>query len=268
MPREDPAEIEWVPWSELGPEWIQLWGGAPEPEHVEITGQTGSGKTYCLAAMLQGRAEAFDHREILVATKPTDSTLARLGWPVVDRFQDVRAYRQVIFWPQTDLQGEERERYQEEKLYDLLSRLWVPSSNCVVAFDEMGYLERLSKRMKRLIAMWWREARSQGITIAAMKQRPVWVLRDQHSETRWKVVFPPADRGDMRRFAELLGRPKDWEPVLDALNEREFVLHHSARRADIAVQSYVSWIDYELRPKKSQANQERESGLPQYRRRK
>ncbi len=267
MPPENPAEIEWVPWSELGPEWIELWGGAPQPEHIEITGQTGSGKTYFLNTILQQRAEAFDDREILLVSKKADDVFDRLGWPVTDRFEDVRSYRQVIFWPQTSAIGEARDAYMEERFYDLLQRLWVPNSDCVVAYDEIGYVETLSKRMKRLIAMYWREARSMGITIAAMKQRPVWVLRDQHSETRWKAVFPPADRGDMTRFAELLGKPKEWEPILDELDDREFVLHHSARRADVEVQSYVSWIDFELRPKPSQAEQKKEPALPQYRRR-
>lgn len=265
MAPEDPSQIEWVPWSELGPEWIELWGGAPQPEHVEITGQTGSGKTYFLETILQQRAEVFNDREILIVTKKADEIFERLGWPVVDSFEDVRAYRQVVFWPQTDLQGDERDAYMEKKIHELLAKLWVKDSNCVVAFDEIGYVQGLSKTMKKLIGMWWREARSMGITIVAMKQRPVWVLRDQHSETRWKVVFPPADRGDMARFAELLGRRKDWEPILDELDDREFVLHHSARRSDIVVQSYVSWIDTPLRPKKSQQEQERQPALSTYR---
>lgn len=265
MPPEDPSQIEWVPWSELGPEWVELWGGAKQPEHVEITGQNGSGKTYFLATALQQRARKFDHREILVATKPADDTLSYLGWPVTDRFEDVKAYRQVVFWPQTDKQGEERRAHHEAKIYDLLGRLWTPNSNCVVAFDEMGYLESLSKRLKRELEMYWREARSQGITMIALKQRPVWISRSAHSETRWKVVFPPADRGDMRRFAELLGPPKEWEPILDELDEHQFVIHHSARREDITTQSFVTWIDEQLRPVAKQANQKRESTLPQYR---
>jgi len=264
-PLEDPSEIEWVSWSELGPAWIDLWGGAEQPEHVEITGQNGSGKTYFLIAALQGRAKRFDDREILIANKPADDTLARLGWPVTDRWEDVRAYRQVIFWPQTAATGEAREAYQEEKIYDLLTRLWVPDSNVVVAMDEVGYLEKLSHRLRKMIAMYWREARSQGIPICALKQRPLHVLRDQHSETRWKVVFPPADRGDLRRFAELLGRPKEWEPVLEELDEHEFVIHYSGARSEIAVKSYVTWIDVDLKPVPAQADQKRETVSPHYR---
>jgi hypothetical protein len=268
MPTQpEPAQVEWVPWSELGPEWIELWAGADQPEHVEVTGQTGSGKTYWLVAALQERAAKTDDREILVCNKPADGTLSKLGWPITDRWEDVRRYRQVIFWPRTNLTGEEREAYQEQRFYDLLNRLWVPNSNCVIAYDEIGYLETLSKRMKKLIDMYWRESRSQGITQVAMKQRPVWVNRSQHSESRWKVVFPPEDRADMRRFAELLGPVKEWEPVLDQLGEREFIIKYSGRREDLQTKAFVSWIDEPLHPIASQTEdgQHERPANPQYR---
>lgn len=263
--RRGPGEIEWVPWSELGPAWIEEWATAPDPEHVEVTGQTGSGKTYWLIAALQARAARFGDREILVVSKAADNVFSRLGWPVTDRWEDVRAYRQVIFWPQTAEVGRARKAYHDAKIRDLLERLWVPDSNVVVAFDEIGYLERLSAELRDLVDMYWREARSLGITITAMKQRPVWVNRSQHSETRWKVVFPPADRADMRRFAELLGPPREWEQVLDALEAREFVLRYAGRRDGMEVDSYVSWIDEDLRPLPAQADQSRRAPAPQYR---
>jgi hypothetical protein len=133
-----------------------------------------------------------------------------------------------------------------------LERLWVPEANTVVAWDEVGYLESLDPYMKSLIRMYWREARSQGITLLAMKQRPIGVTRDQHSESRWKMVFPPADRGDMDRFAELLGHPRDWAPILDSLDQEnhEFIIRNSVTK-----HAYISWIDKELRPIPSQANQ-------------
>lgn len=256
-----------MPWSQLGPEWVEVWADAPQPEHVEITGQTGSGKTYVLIALLQQRAVRHrDDREILVATKPADDTLRLLGWPIVDDFDGVRAYRQVIFWPRTDLTGTARKRFHAERIADLLNRLWVPNSNVVVAFDEIGYLESLGPELKALIDMYWREARSLGIWMIAMKQRPVHVNRSQHSESRWKFVFPPADRGDMRRFAELLGPPKEWEPVLDELTGRQFVLKYSGRREDLVDGvAYVSWIDERLAPIPAQADQKKRAPMPQYR---
>ena len=248
------VEPERVPWSELGPEFIAVWGrpgGKTMAEHVEITGQNGSGKTFLLSTLLQQRAKYRNSSEILLATKAADDTIGLLGWPVVDSWKDLAKYRQATFWPKTQKIGEEREAYHEAKIYDLMSRLWTPGANTVLAFDEIGYVESLSKRLQKLIRQYWREARTHGITMIAMKQRPVGVVRDQHSESRWKAVFPPADRGDLRRFAELLGAPRDWAPVLDSLDQErhEFVLRNSVTR-----DAYITWIDTPLKPLPAQSH--------------
>lgn len=244
-----------VPWSELGREFVKIWGrpgGKFQPEHAEITGQTGSGKTYLLAKLLQDRAKERGSQSILVATKQADETIQALGWPIVDDWRGVQKYRQVVFWPQTKHKGRARKAYHRGKVDELLSRLWMPDANTVLAFDEVAYLESLHPEIKDMIQMYWREARSQGITILAMKQRPIGVVRDQHSESRWKFVFPPADRGDMDRFAEMLGHPKDWAPVLDSLDQtaHEFVVRNSVTK-----DAFISWIDSELRPVPAQAKQ-------------
>lgn len=248
------VEPERVPWSELGPDFIAVWGrpgGKVQAEHLEITGQSGSGKTYLLGTLLQQRAKYRNSSEILLATKNDDDTIPRLGWPIVSSWKELAKYRQAVFWPRTDKIGEEREAFHEAKIYDLLARLWTPGANTVLAFDEIGYVEELSNRVKKLIRQYWREARSAAnITMIAMKQRPVGVVRDQHSESRWKAVFPPADRADMRRFAELLGAPRDWAPVLDSLDQEahEFVLRNSVTR-----QAYITRIDEPLKPLPAQS---------------
>jgi hypothetical protein len=248
---------EEVPWSLLSEDYVRSWGrdgrGRMRAEHKEITGQSGSGKSYFLATALQLRARLYDSAEIAIATKEDDDSIPLLGWPEVDTFDDLRRYRQAVFWPRTPLKGEDRERYHEKALYDLLSRLWTKDANTVIAFDEIGYVEALSNRLRKFIRMMWREARSNGISIVAMKQRPVGVVRDQHSESRWKAVFPPADMGDMERFAELLGRVRDWAPVLESLDQEahQFVLRNSFTK-----ECYITWVDTPLRPLPSQQHQE------------
>lgn len=252
--------FEWpelVPWSELGPEVIEMWGhgadGKMTGEHWEITGQSGSGKSYTEATILQQRARRFNSAEIAIVTKQQDDSIPLLGWPEVSRYSDLRQYRQAVFWPKTRLQGQEREKFHEARIYELLSKLWTPDANVVLAFDEIGYVHDLSHRMRKMIRMYWREGRSHGISILAMKQRPVGVVRDQHSESRWKAVFPPADMGDMKRFAELLGRPADWGPVLDSLDQEQ---HQFVLRNNFLRQAYITWIDMPLRPLPSQQHQQ------------
>lgn len=241
-----------VPWSQLGPDFMETWMPRPEAddafegEHMEVSGQSGSGKSYALATLLHMRALARDTPTIYVCTKKDDKTvrrLAQLGWPIVHAFDQLKRYRQVIYWPQTHEMGFARDAFYERKVYDLLARLWRENANTILVFDEIGYVEDLSSNVKRMIRMYWREARALGIGVIASKQRPVGVQRDQHSETRWKLVFPPADFGDMERFAELLGRPGDWQPVLESLDQtrHEFVIRNNVSR-DV----YITWIDFDM----------------------
>ena len=243
------VQIDRVPWSVLGPEFAQVWGRAdprnPEPEHVEILGMNGSGKTYLLLKILQERMLVRNSHIILVVTKRSDKIFAKLGWPIVREVRDVRKYRQCVYWPQTNLIGQQRKAYQESRVYELLATLWVPDSNRVVAFDEIAYVESLSPRVKELVAMYWREGRSNGITVVAMKQRPQGVQRDMSSETWWTFAFVPKDRADAERFAELFGNRKDWLPVFDSMDpdNHEFLVRHTRSRA-----AFISWVDKPLRP--------------------
>lgn len=241
-------EVPRVPWSEAGPEWLATWGypnGQFDPEHVEILGPSGSGKTYFEASILQQRVLLRDSGVIFIATKPADATIMKLGWPVVDNWKDVQKNKQCIFWPKTKAQGKDREAYLNVKIYELLTKLWVKDSYNIVSFDEIATAENLSIEMKKEIQMYWREARSMGITIVAMKQRPQGALRDMHSEANWVVCFKPKDEEDAERYAQILGSKKRWMPVLADLDrdKHEFILYHA--RTGEAV---ISWMDVELIP--------------------
>ncbi len=245
----DRLTIDRVPWSVLGPEFARVWGRAdpkdPQPEHAEIIGMNGSGKTYLLMKILQERMIVRNSHIVLVVTKRADKVFAKLGWPVVREIKDLKRYRQCIYWPQTSLIGQQRKAFHEVRMRELLSRLWVPESNRVLAFDEIAYVESLSPAVKELVAMYWREGRSNGITVVAQKQRPQGAQRDMSSETWWTFAFVPKDRADAERFAELFGSKKDWLPVFDQMNpdRHEFLVRHTRTRA-----AYISWVDKPLRP--------------------
>lgn len=238
-----------VPWSKLGPEFAVVWGRAdpqdPQPEHMEWLGPNGSGKTHALAVVLQDRERVRNTPAVLIATKPADGTLLKLGWPITSDWADVRKMRQCIFWPRTKMLGDQRKAYHDKKITDLLERLWVPDSNTIVAFDDIGYTEQLSGRLKGIIEMYWREARSQGITAVGMKQRPQGANRHMSSETWWTAAFVPKDQADKERFAEMFGRKQDWMPVFDSMDpdKHEFLLRHTRTRA-----AYITWMDVPLRP--------------------
>jgi nucleoside-triphosphatase THEP1 len=248
---DQPAEVERVPWSVLGPDFATVWGRAdpadPQPEHMEIVGMNGSGKTYLLAKVLQDRMIVRNSAEVLVCTKEADKTILRLGWPIVDTWEDVRKNRQCIYWPRTTLKGLQRKEYHRQKIQELLDKLWIPDSNTVVAFDEIAYAESLSPDMRATIEMYWREGRSEGITVVGMKQRPQGANRHMSSETWWTAAFVPKDHSDAERFAELFGSKKIWLPVFEQMDpdKHEFLIRHTRSR-----EAYISWIDTPLVPVK------------------
>lgn len=242
-------QIERVPWSVLGPEFAAVWGRAdpkaPEPEHAEIIGMNGSGKTYLLLKMLQDRMLVRNSFIVLIVTKRSDKVFAKLGWPIVRNVKDVFKYRVCIFWPATNAIGAQRKAYHEVLIRELLTRLWQPDANRVVAFDEIAYVESLSPAVREIVGMYWREGRSNGLTVVAMKQRPQGVQRDMSSETWWTFAFVPKDRADAERFAELFGSKRDWLPVFDTMNpdNHEFLVRHTRSRA-----AFISWVDEPLKP--------------------
>lgn len=251
--RHDPnfAWPERVPWSELAPHFAMAWGRAdpsnPQPEDLEAVGQKGSGKTRIIMHMLQDQYTYRKSGGVFIATKTDDEIFRRMGWPIVHRVDEVAGNANVIFWPRTRLMGNARKAYHEREISNLLHRLWRPKANTKVAFDEIAYAESLSGDLRALIQQYWREARSLGITVIAMKQRPQGTQRDMHSESQWTVGFKPKDRADLERWAELFGARRDWMPVFDDLNadNHEFIIRHSRTG-----EAYISWVDIPLVPQK------------------
>jgi len=250
-----------VPWSVLGPDFIDAWGFRPprgKREHFEVLGPSGSGKTHLVETVLHDhyteaeRRRAADGRRhletgaVFVATKTDDDIFGELGWPVAHSPDEVRDTN-VIYWPRTSATGLKRREFHDQRVNGLLNHLWQPRANTIVAFDEVGYAESLSQDTRALIQQYWREGRALGIQVIGMKQRPQGALRDMHSETYWTAAFAPKDRSDAERFAELFGHKRDWLPVFDSLNPdaHEFILRHSRTR-----EAYITRVDTPLRPQK------------------
>jgi nucleoside-triphosphatase THEP1 len=239
----DPAGIERVPWSVLGPEFVSQWGrprGKNEPESVQILGPMGSGKGVLQRDILLERARRRESHIVFIATKPADKTTASMGWPVVQDWRGVQRNPQVIFWPRTGKLGVERKQYMAAKIEDLLARLWTPESNTVVVWDELARIESYSRDLVEMVQMYFSEGRALGITNVFGKQRPQGVGRDATANTDWKFAFRANDQADTERVAELFGRKQEYVPVVNSLDRErfEFLVQH---KMDMA--TYISWVD-------------------------
>lgn len=225
-----PPEIERVSWAELGPSFFASWGrpaGRFEPEHLTVYGPSGSGKTYFVAYALAERARLRGSHVTVVATKKTDSTLTRMGWPVIDDWPPGYGQTCVIYWAKAKGISAAHRIPQRAKVKTLMDALWRPGANMVVYWDELTYIEKML-RLQPEIETYYREGRTQGITNVASMQRPSGVSRLAHSEAGWTVAFRPKDADDRDRVAEVLGDRAYFRGVLHGLNRdrHEFVIRH------------------------------------------
>lgn len=249
--------VEKVPWSQLAQEFAEIWGKSdpsdPQPEHLEDIGPTGSGKTLFMAKVVQERMIVRHTPCVIITTKPADGTIMRLGWPVITNgdVRKVQKERWSIYWPSTNSTGRARKLYQADMIYKLLNSLWHANSNIIVVFDDFGYIQELvtsgGEPLAPIVQMYLREGRSCGITSVLIKQRPQGSKREMHSETQWTVAFPPKDKEDQERYAELFGNKRAYMAVFDQMNadKHEFLIKHF-RSGKV----YISWIDTPLKPVK------------------
>jgi hypothetical protein len=240
-PREESLARELperVPWEIAGPDFYAAWGrprGQASPEHVAIYGPTGSGKSWFERTILMERARLRGSHVVIVATKPADETLRGMNWPITTVWPPKRGWRdkkgshdQAIFWAKADGLNRDSRDQQREAITDLLSQLWRPNSNTIVAFDELAYIET-ELDLSTTVTTYFREARALGITIVANTQRPSGVTRYMHSEAGWSVFFAPKDVQDAERMAETAGDKVHYLRVLRELkrDKFEFLLVHS-----------------------------------------
>lgn len=209
---------------EVGPSFLRAWGrpnGRIEAEHVAILGPTGSGKSTLEAEIVVGRAQLRDSATVVIATKPADRTLTKLGWPIITDWPPKFGQDQVILWPRTS-DPHHQAAYQRPIIKHALGEMWRANSNRVVVFDEVAYVEQ-ELGLKQTMTTYYREARSLGISMVATTQRPRYVSRYLFSEASWLFAFRFYDMDDAKRVAEIMGG-RHWLDVLLNLRRHEFVL--------------------------------------------
>lgn len=238
MPRSIPQSVERVPWSELSHEFYERWGwpdGKYEPEHVAVVGPTGSGKSMFQTEIITKRAELRGSHVVVIATKPADKTLRRIGWPVVNKWPPPYGkHEHVIFWPKAG-KPIEGVGVQRVAIGRMLNEIWRPEAHTILVFDEIAYVEQ-ELRLKTIVDRYWREGRSLGFTIVAGTQRPRNVSRYMWSEPSWSVAFPPDDEDEAKRVAEIVGgRTKFTNILTNELRPHEFLIANRRKK-----EAYIS----------------------------
>lgn len=190
------------------------------------------------------RARARGSHIVVLATKPEDGTLDGLRYPDGKKWLTITSWPppygkdQVIYAARSKGLSTTARQKQRESIAKLLEEVWVPGSNRILVFDEIGYIQQELGFATHINTM-YREARALGLTLVSNTQRPVGTSRYMHSESKWKVAFRPFDLRDAEVVAEIFGDKKYWIPVLMNLDQtrHEFVIQYS-----VTGESYISHI--------------------------
>ncbi len=232
--------LEVVSWAEMEPEFISQWGwpnGKFQGEHLAIMGPTGSGKSMFQNQIVKKRADLRGSHVYILATKPADSEMKKLGWPIVNTWPPPYGkHEQVIYWPKAGKMLDGSINQQRIDIARFLDDVWRENANCLLVFDEIAYLEE-ELRLQKIVNRYWREARTQGISMVAGTQRPRNVGRNMWAQSSWVVAFRPDDADDANRVAEVLGGRQLYRDELLGLERHQFIIVE--RRQKVA---YISKI--------------------------
>lgn len=220
-------QAPWVAWSIFEPEFQARWdvNRKGKAQHVTLVGPNGQGKSMLALQLVKERARLREASVVVIATKPRDRTLAKLGrqpgWYIIRRWPPGYGQDCVIYWPPFGDVRTVTERHREV-VNETLAEIF-HEGHRVVYFDEAYYVagdldaEPIMRKM-------WQMGRSQDIIVVAGTQRPVAVPRAMFSECSWFFAFRTTDEDELRRVSEIGGADtRTLRAIMRTLKPHEFV---------------------------------------------
>lgn len=241
MPVAETAEaVEFVAWPAFLERFMQTW--APnrdgQAEHVTFVGPTKQGKTTLALALLKERVKVRRSSAVILATKPKDASLSRIGWPVVKTWPPGYGKEQVIYWPvRGDSFDLRTAAARQRPLFEKTLAEIFANGGMTVYMDEAFYFTEML-RLEPLMKQFWQAGRSQNICVMAGTQRPTGVPRAMFSECSWFIAFRTADEDELRRVGEIGGADSRFvRAVMRTLKPHEFLVVQT--RTGVMVRSKV-----------------------------
>lgn len=191
-----PDQIERLSWDEFRDsfEWRQ-------GEHLTVLGPTGSGKTTLIVELLDCLPWV-----VVFGTKGRDETLHRLiseqGYRRIKRWEERSPTdKRIVLWP--DSRKLTAPVVQRQAFERALAHIF-PAGGWAVVFDEvLEFTQDL--RMPNIVKRFWRQGRSNYLSVVAGSQRPVDVPLLAYSSATHLFLWNTNDLRDSKRFSEISG---------------------------------------------------------------
>lgn len=227
------ADIEIASWKAVGPEFIESW---EQGEQLVLLGKTGRGKTTFASDVLDRRNAQRNANCAMFVTKkrdPTSDDLLGKGWDHIKAWPPEHKHRypdrrdpntqkaRLILWP-TYTRASTYPKDARPVFLEALDEI-MEEGNWTLYLDEASYAVQ-SLKLRTSLDEFFTQSRSNGITLMAGSQRPVWVSRAQLSQHAWVCAFKIGDTEDARRAAEVMGDRDRYGPVLLSLGPHQFLL--------------------------------------------
>jgi hypothetical protein len=213
-----------VSWEEAAPDFIEAWG---QGEHLIALGKTGRGKTTFVNDILNRRHEQREASIASVIVKKRDTTSSDLlseGWHRITEWPPpyaARKARKVMLWP-TYTKASTFARDIRSTVLDAIDEI-MEEGQWTLYLDEAPYFVE-SLKLRTSMDELFNQARSNGITLVAGMQRPVWVSRSAVSQHGWVGCFRIGDMEDAKRAGEVIGDRDRYTPVILGLQGHQFLL--------------------------------------------
>lgn len=215
------GQVEVADWDDVAPGFIDAW---EQGEHLILLGKTGRGKTTFAFEALTKRWERRKASICVFVTKKRDDTTAKLHWPTISAWPpsyQIRQKRRVVLWPPYT-KASTYPRDVRPIFLEALDKI-MDEGNWTLYMDEASYAVQ-SLGLRTSMDELFTQSRSNGITLLAGSQRPVWVSRGQLTQHVWCACFKIGDQDEAKRAGEVLGDRNRWTDVILNLGEHEFLL--------------------------------------------
>lgn len=172
-------------------------------DHVLIAAPTKAGKTTLAAQLLEKRSHV-----VMLVTKPKDETFAREygKWERLERFPrgGLRDFqKRVLIWPRPQKTIPLTIAYQREVMREAMDKLYHKGNRCVCIDEGLYFSDPKYVGMSTELGMMHYSARSSGLSMVTLTQRPSWLPKIVLSSITHGYFARTRDRDDLKKLAEI-----------------------------------------------------------------